>query len=252
MSEIIISDTDPAPVTPDGYSTGLEPTPEGFSSPVVFDFAGEVPHIPRDEWDDRIEEMERTKTRLSDTLRKDVPVKSQSSTRFCWINSPTWCTEVVRHTQGQPYVELSPASVGAKIKNFRNVGGWGTEGLEYIADHGLVPASLWPANAINRRYDTDEADAERPKYRVIEWSKLPDRDLETIYDCLFARIPVSIGLNWWSHQVTAVDPVRQGRQYGVRIGNSWGSGWSDNGYGILLGRKAIPDDAVAPRSVVPS
>jgi len=32
--------------------------------------------------------------------------------------------------------------------------------------------------------------------------------------------------------------------FGVRLPNSWGPNWSDNGYGVLRGSKAIPDAAV--------
>ena len=254
---IIIDDTNFSQVVsvdPQLHGRGRIPPPKGFSSAVTSPFEGEVPIIPKSEWDDRIEEMERTKTRLSDLIqRSGVEVKDQNGTNYCWINAPTWTIEVTRAIQGEPHRELSPASVGAKIKRFRNVGGWGTEGLEYIAEHGVVPETLWPANAINRRYDTPEAWEEAKKYRCLDWAELPADNLEVLFSYLFARIPVAVGYNWWSHEVTAVDPVKLSNgRYGLRIGNSWGAGWSDNGYGVLTGRKMYPDDAVAPRSVVPT
>ena len=38
--------------------------------------------------------------------------------------------------------------------------------------------------------------------------------------------------------------------YCLRILNSWGDSWSDNGTGVLSGSKAIPDGAVAPSNVL--
>lgn len=234
----------------DGFSTGLkarnwEEKPLGtFCQPL------DIPLIPRSEWKDRIEEQEKTQSRLVDLLDvMNVPVKNQQQTNYCWINAPVFCLEVIRAVQGQKYIELSPASVGAKIKNFKNVGGWGTEGLQYLVDHGAVPASLWPCNAIDRKYDTKAADAERPKYQVDEWYELRRRSFDQLMTCLLLRIPVAIGLNWWGHEVTALSPVvLSGRDnFGAIIGNSWGVDWGDRGRAVLTEAKATPDDAVAPR-----
>lgn len=216
--------------------------------------AFDLPIVPRDEWADRIADMIRTKTMLSDISdQAGIECYDQGSTNYCWINAPCYAAEVIRAAQNQSHVVLSPASVGAKIKNFRNVGGWGSEGLQYIADHGCVPAPLWPANGIDRQYDTPEADAEREKYRIVEWYELRARDFDQLMTCLFHRIPVAVGYNWWGHEVTAIDPAMDtDGTFGIRIRNSWSMTWGDRGYGFLFGRKAVPDDAVAPRVLIPS
>lgn len=207
-----------------------------------------LPLIPESEWEARIKEEEETQSSIVHLCdAAGLKVKNQQQTNYCWINAPTHCVEVLRVVQGQKYVELSPASVGAKIKNFRNVGGWGTEGLEYIADKGLVPASLWPNNAIDKKYDTAAAEAERSKYQVDEWWELKPRSLNELATCLLSKIPVAIGLNWWGHEVTAVRLVKTSNGWGVMIDNSWGTSWGDNGRGVLTGSKMLPDDAIAPR-----
>lgn len=213
-----------------------------------------IDRISRSEWPDRIEQMEREKSRISDVCDlAGLTVLDQNGTSFCWINAPTHCVEIVRVMQGQPLVRLSPASVGAPIKGYRNQGGWGTEGLRYIAEHGLVPQSLWPPNAIDRKYDTAETREVRTQYRAIEWEELADRDFDLMASYLLNGIPVAIGLNWWSHEVTAVDLVALGGgKYGIRIDNSWGSGWETNGRGILTESKGTPDDACALRVATPS
>lgn len=212
-----------------------------------------LPLISRSEWPDRIEEAERKGSHLRALCEQaGMEVLNQNGTSYCWINAPTWTVMVQRIAAGLPMVRLSPASVGAKIKGFRNQGGWGTEGLEYIARHGLVPQDKWPANAIDRSYDNAASDAERPKYRVREWWDIP-RNFDKLATCLFLNIPVAIGLNWWSHEVTAMRVVAlSGGKFGIEIANSWGSDWSDHGYGVLTESKGTPDDAVAPRTVTPS
>lgn len=172
----------------------------------------------------------------------------------CWINAPVHCLEIIRAIQGQQYVELSPASVGAKIKNFQNEGGWGTEGLQYLVETGCVPSAQWPSNAIDRKYDKASNNALRDRYRVGEWLDLPAGNFDAVATCLLLRIPVAIGLNWWGHEVTAIDLVKldgKGR-YGALMDNSWGADYGDNGRVILTESKATPDDAVAATSAVAS
>lgn len=210
------------------------------------------PMIPRGEWRDRIEERDRTKSRQADFCDAlGIKIKHQSTTNYCWIFAPTKGVEIARAKQGQRYVSLSPASVGARIKNFRNQGGWGTEGLQYIVDHGLVPSDKWPDIAIDRKYDTDVNDQLRVKYRITEWWDLKPRSFDQLMSAVLVGVPVAIGLNWWGHEVLAIDGVVLGSDdYGILIDNSWGTGWGDKGRGVLTQSKATPDDAVAPRVAI--
>ena len=171
---------------------------------------------------------------------------NQGNTNYCWINATTQNVHYIRAMQGLKHVPLSPASVGAKIKNFKNQGGWGSQGLEYIIKHGLVPQSLWPPNAISRQYDTPEADAERKKYSVLEWWELRPGSFDELATCLLLGYPVSVGYNWWGHQVLACQLVVQGGDFLIDIDNSWGN-WGDEGHGLLTERKGTPDDAVVAR-----
>lgn len=213
------------------------------------------PTIPRSEWDERIRDLEKAQARISDICEAmGVKIKDQKSTNYCWVFATTTCAEIIRAVQGQDHVDLSPSSVGAKIKNFRNEGGWGTESLRYGVEHGWVPSSMWPDTALDRRYDTPQAEASRAKYQVDEWWELQPGNFEQLATCLLGGFPVSIGLSWWGHQVCASDLVKLdgAGNYGVRIRNSWGTVWSQNGQAILTERKATPDDAVSPRSVTAS
>ncbi len=204
--------------------------------------------IDPSEWQARIQEMEETKTRVSDRIRAaKLPPKNQEQTSYCWINAPTAAVEVVRLFQNQEYVELSPASAGARIKNFQNVGGWGKEGLGFIIDNGLVPVDRWPANAISRQYYTAANIELAKQYRVTEWWELRPRNVNEMVSALLRRMVAPIGLSFWGHEVYAVDPVWLDGTIAVRFRNSWGPGYGDFGFNVLQGSRMLPDDIVVPR-----
>ena len=239
-----------------GMPRGRDPrnyrsTPEG-ALPGASRFNAQI--IPRSEWVARIQGQEQRKIRPSDIAkRRGLKPLNQANTNYCWCNAVVMAVMVIRAFSNLFYVLLSPASVAAVVKNFRNVGGWGGEALEYIVENGVAPQTLWPPNAINRRYYTDEVRAEARNYRVTEWWELSPRNFDQLATCLLMGIPVAIGLNWWSHEVLAMDLVYLGKdafgrdKFGVRILNSWGEGYGEGGYAILSESKATPDDAVAPR-----
>ena len=247
--EPIYDDESPFAGPPAGYATGLEHIPpEGIDySGVAEPFPREL-LIPRSEWQARIQEMEERKSRSSDlVIQAGLPCKDQQRTLYCWINAPVHCMEMLRVLQNQKMVILSPASCGAKIKGFRNQGGWGKEGLQYIAEHGVVPVDRWPANAIDRQYDKPEAWAEAKKYRTTEWMVLKPRNLDEQISLLLHRIPGAKGQNHWSHEVTDYDAVWLDGEVATRSRNSWGMGYGTQGFFIQRGSKMLADDLVAPR-----
>jgi hypothetical protein len=208
--------------------------------------------FPRSEWKDRIKDLQKRKIVLSEMARKaGVKTKNQGQTNFCWCNAPVLCVEITRAASGEKYVELSPASVACQINNFRNEGGWGGQAVRHLAEHGASPVKYWPANAINKTYNNDESQAARMRHRVTEWTELRPQSFDDMMSELLCLRPVAIGLNYWRHEITAVDPVilADGR-FGARIWNSWGDGWGQNGMAILDESHCTPDDAISPLSVV--
>jgi hypothetical protein len=251
--EPVIVDIDPEVVdAPEGMSKGLEKRDLKQDPRGALAKRFDLPIIPRSEWSDRIEKIEKTKSRLSDiSYSYDLECLDQNGTNYCWANGPVYCVEVVRLTMGLGIEYLSPASVAAPIKNYRNQGGWGTQALKYIIEKGIVPSKYWPPNEIDRSYYTDENLAKAKDYIVTEWYDLENDNFDQLMTCLLLRIPVAVGYDWWRHEVSAIDPISLGDgEYGIRIRNSWGMGWGKDGYAILKEGKATPDDAVAPRVII--
>jgi hypothetical protein len=204
-----------------------------------------IPLIPKSEWADIARQRQKERTRLKDfCLDMGLTVLDQSQTNFCWVNAPTYCAMVLRLQETGQLVRLSPASVGAKIKNFRNVGGWGREGLDGGIKWGFNLQQDWPANAINRSYDTDANRQKALQNRIVGYYRLRSGQAgwPEVVSCILAGIPVAVGYDWWRHEVTATD-LQPNED--LDIANSWGPQWSEHGFGVLSGGKRYPDDAVA-------
>lgn len=249
---VIIDGNEQATQVPQGRARGLQKRDLDKHPLGGLAKSFDIPIIPRSEWDGRIEEMEKTKSRLSDLCyAENLQCLDQNGTNYCWANGPVYCVEVVRLSMGLGVKRLSPASVAAPIKDFRNRGGWGTEALEYIIDNGIVPAEDWPVNAIDRDYYTQENLEKAKDYCVTEWYDLQDDNFDQVMTCLLLRIPVAVGYDWWRHEVSAIDPIALGDgEYGIRIRNSWGMDYGKDGYAILGEKKGTPDDSVAPRVAI--
>lgn len=229
--------------------------PQGiYGSAMAFD----MPLIPRDQWSERIKEMEATKTRLSDVYKAAGYIaKDQNGQGYCWAYSVTACVQAIRAASNMPFEVLSAHSVACKIKNFKDQGGWGALALDFITENGIVPESLWPAKSMSRSYDTQSNWDEARKYRVAEgWQDMDlavyDRNLtfEQTMTCLLNRIPVVGDFDWWGHSVCLMDPVETSPgQFGERGINSWTENWGDKGWFVLKGSKAQLNGGVAPRVV---
>jgi hypothetical protein len=182
--------------------------------------------VPRSEWEARVKEMEESGSLLSQLEdAAGLSVLDQNGTNYCWVNAPTHCLELLRVRQGEPMVRLSPASAGAVITGYRNQGGMGLDAVQFLVEHGVCPQSLWPPNAI---------------------------DFDALFSALLMGLPVCLGLDWWGHEITVVDPVViSPGKYGVRIDNSWGVSWQTNGRGILAENKARGDQQ-CPRAGSPT
>lgn len=223
----------------------------------------EMPLVPWDEIPDRIAELERTKSRLSDIYKH--PSLDQNGQGYCWFYSGTACIQVLRERNNQPYQRLSAHSGAWVIKNGRDQGGWGAQGLDFQRERGVMPITHWPEKSMDgRQYNTPANWEVAKEYRVTEGfvdldPPQYDRDLSAhqVISCLLNRVPVIGDFNWWGHSVAMLDVVdlypnkskSDPRRYGTNILNSWTDRWGTQGRGILKDSKAFPDGASAPRAV---
>lgn len=241
----------------------------------------------------RLKDQIDNKYRLSDYCRRGnngnpIPARDQNGRGYCWIHSGCSALIAIRARDNMPYVSLSAYAGACLIKNYRDEGGWGAQGLDWIMERGLPDEKYWPQQSVSRSNDKPETWENAKSYRLTEgWIDSSqaqyDRVLtfQQVVTCLLVGVPVISDFNWWGHSVCALDVVdgtsmrdstrtptgklmqlRKFEEYwgidtvttgfSIRIWNSWGDSWSDQGMGVLTGNKAIPDGATAPRVAVVS
>jgi hypothetical protein len=254
--ELLINDATPMDhvVFPDLHGRGFSlagRTAEGYGSLAV-----PIPKsllIDPSEFEARIKEKERLKTRVSDRIRaKKLPCKDQAKTNYCWMHGCVGILEVRRLIQNEPLVIFSPASAAAQYTKYRNIGGWGRNAIEWLSVNGVVPMAQWPANAIDKKYATAANIALAKKYRVDQWGALKPRNQVELFSLLLNDYPVAVGFDWWGHLVYACDAVWLDGEACPRIRNSWSAAWGDDGFGVLQGARAVFDDGVVCLSAIAS
>ncbi len=172
----------------------------------------------------------------------------------CWCHSGTSAVLVCRAIANEPYLDLSAFAVGCMIKQYRDEGGWGSEGVEFIADKGIPTSEFWPQRSMSRSNDKPATWENAALHKNLEWMDLAESGTllkQQLVTCLLLGMPVVTDFNWWSHSVLTIDLVSL-NPFKTRIWNSWGDSWSENGTGILEGSKAIPNGALCVRVVSPS
>lgn len=198
--------------------------------------------IDPSEWDDRINELEKSKSTIPDLCKQmRLPCKYQKSTNYCWVSAPTHLLEIIRLLETGQIISYSPASAGAPIKNFRNIGGWGSQALEYFIKNGINLSTDWPDTEINSKYFTDLNKAKAKKNLVLEYYVL--NSFEERVTCWLSGIPTADGYNWWRHEVCGTHILKQSHDIVIR--NSWGMDWGDEGFAVLSGNKKYADDSIA-------
>lgn len=250
--EIIIGDEQEY-VHFEDYSRGLEQITRGetFGYEGVADPFDEKFLINPSEYQARIQEQEERKQRVSDLIVHDnIPELDQSNTNYCWFYGPLQTMLVMYSKQNEPIPDLCGTSGAARIKGFRNVGGWGKEAVIHLQDKGVNLRKTWPLHKIDRQYDTPAAREEALQYRIHRWVELRPRSMAHLISMLLRGFPVAVGYNWWGHEVMAVEVLWLDGEIALRIRNQW-KGWGDRNFGILRGSKMAPDDAVAPVSLLP-
>jgi hypothetical protein len=259
--ELVIDDsTDDAVLFPPGFGRGQEPRDWDEFPPEMMASPDEMSLIPRGEWSDRIKDLVRTGSQLSDIRNRADNGKmfvnlDQGQNGYCWAFSTGHCVVIDRAKMNQPFVRLNPTAVGAIVKKGRNEGGWCGLSLKFLRDVGIPDEKYWPGQSRDLKYDTSEMRANAAMHRVTEdWYDLARQDwsqrmtFDQVATCLLNRVPCALDFDWWGHSVCGMDLVEiEPGDFGIRILNSW-LNWGANGTGVLRGSKALPNGAVAIRS----
>lgn len=244
------------------------------------------PLIPREEWAQRAKDQLAAGARLSDMRMRGnkgqmIPSRDQNGRGYCWRHSPTSANLLVRARMNLPYVDLSAYAGACRIKNYRDEGGWGAQGLDDVIQFGDPSSEFWPQKSVSRSNDTPEMRANALLHRGGEgWIDLAvaqyDRKLafEQEISLYLTASPCIKDHNWWSHSICGCDAVDGSTQrlftrgesgkllqlrefdqfwgmldpvtagWGIRIWNSWGDGWGAQGMGVLTGKQAVSDGSV--------
>jgi hypothetical protein len=211
-------------------------------------------------------------------------VLDQGQVGYCWAHSTTQAVMVSRALSNQPYVPLSAYAVAATIKRGADEGGWCGLSAQFARDKGIPAQSVWPQGDRNyRSHDKPEVWASAAQHKITEeWTDLAKSvyDQNLTFDQLGSGLMSNlVGPridNWWSSldlqhgRCRGGEPARASYRlasgklpqfaefnthwgmnhpvtggYGIRILNSWSKTWSDGGFGVLSGSKAVPDGALA-------
>lgn len=177
---------------------------------------------------------------------------NQDPSNFCWVYAPTNCCQLLLCIQGEKPRRLSPQSVGAPIKKYQNVGGWGSQALKYMIDNGVADHEHWPCDdpvdsIRNGRKYFEGSRENAAQTKVTGWWEITT--LQEKLSAIFRGHPVASGYGWMGHEMSSVDPfLDKNGQWGTREMDHYGRNGMFNER-VIVGNRAVGDDMVAPVSI---
>lgn len=201
------------------------------------------PLIDPSEYQSRIEEKTAKKTWIKDLCdQAGLTVKNQQSSSYCWIHAPVKGMECIYVLNGGVRKVLSAFYAGSMIKNGRNQGGSGIQGLEWLSKNGTCQESMWEPMKF-RGTVTPEIEGNAELHQVQTFVDMDPRNEQQIITRVLTNKPVTVGIPAWSHEVLITFLVWDGGRVKFGFDNSWGSAWGTNGRGVLEGAKSRFDEA---------
>ena len=213
------------------------------------------PIYPESDWDELMALQEENQSSPYHTHLNNVDIMSQQRTNYCWMFGVVAGAANRYAATGIEVPKFSPASTACQIKNFQNVGGWGSEAAAGVQKYGIATTNTWPNCSFDRTLPNNpRVRNDSFRHNIVEFNALGRYNINAVASCLLDPInpsPCSGGYSHWGHLVLLLKVVRISGQIGFLYANSWGKNWGDNGYGILLGSKAIPTEAIRIGSIKP-
>lgn len=249
---------DAAPPSQSGYKP-RDYTAEPYGSlPFAAAFPAEL-EIDRSNWSAAIRQATEAKAMLSQFwISQGLHALHQQQTSMCWCFAVVSAMLAWRAKMGLPYAKLSPASAAAPCENFRDNGGWSTNAVRWIAEHGISIEELWGSSQTknDRRLWTPEVQADALTRRITEWFDVRPRNLRQQISCGILGLPVAVGYNRLGHAICQLDALEiEPGSFGIRLIDNYGesNGWCDrNGMYVMRENVAAADDAIAPRAITPT
>ncbi len=187
--------------------------------------------IPKSKWRDLIKMQEDNQSSpLHIHKQAKVPILNQKRTNYCWIHGvAAGMMNRMAHSGIRPVPHLSPCGTGARGKNFRNVGGWGGEAIEYNEKYGMPTTETWPEGVIDPDLVTHEMELDSKPNHIAEFEELPSEQIIALGSALLdptGAKPVTGGLMWWGHLICFLRVRWEDGQFVFDFVNSWDETWA--------------------------
>lgn len=225
------------------YLANLSPPFRMLAAPTFGDGDNEE-LVPEEEWDGLIDRLPPGPEDPFLTY-----VHDQDGVGQCNCDAVVAVLESTRVKQGLPFVKLSPADVYVRINGGRDQGSTLEDGLDEARGRGVGTAAT--CGLIWQRGQRQADDAERKRFRTIEWAHCPTFK-HVMSAALKGRFLVS-GIMWYNNYKPAADgwlpergtgspgghaimgykPARKGKRYGIWHQNSWTGAYGVGGRMIL-------------------
>lgn len=252
MAEFVIDETNiDTPEVQDRFNGGLMALPPE-TAPTTGAEPLPIPVPPRSEWSDRIKEMERTRSRLSDMRASaGIPALDQGGSYYCTWHAVTMAVMLHRAKCNAPHVPLSAFGLACKIKRGANTTYWSSMAASTAASYGIPSQAVFPQGSYDPALLTPACDTDAAKYLSVNYFArwgLASFPVEQIFAFLFRRVPVFADFMNIKHSLCLTDPVQLGADtYGVRFVNSYGG----EGTGVMSESVALADGGGAIFAMAP-
>jgi hypothetical protein len=216
-----------------GVSLGAMPREEPFGQAGFPVFEETVPIIPRKEWPDRVEAIDKAGGMCDQLVTR---IYNQRQEPSCTSNATGQSNEVVQASQygKDKVVHLSAISLYMRVGS-RSSGSSVSSNLKEMRDVGILPLDneanrkAYPHVMANTGYGTSYPDGWKDTaklFRAQEWFDV--EGVEGFITALILGFPVVYGRD--GHAICGVRPVFINGLIHDKYANSWGD-WGDNGYG---------------------
>lgn len=195
-----------------------------------------------DELKDRINQIKKDRAWIKD-LMYETECPDQDGYGQCWCFGTCEAFWMRSWLQGGMPRMLSPNALArdAGYSNWGSGGGDPTDSVNTLIKTGGVRESIWPSDSSGHsmKWDTPQANADHDENKIVTCVEIEPGKAGYLaqVSAVVQGCPLVCTWNWWNH-VTAgcwAEVVGSEIQFGIR--NSWGTDWSDRGFGLLAGTR---------------